>query len=694
MPQPTLRFQNLQRKPIADFKMNLIKTYTTYLKNSLKTLTLLFIIAISFVFGCGNNVVARQGSVKGTVESVMGNKIEGAKVTWHGDDSCHSYTDELGNYYIDGVSFGLQAFKVERLGYNPTSFECRIYSGSTSEAAPVTMGSKSFEYLDIKVIAVSSSHAEISWKTTDYTYGMIQYGITDSLGSAVKESAPVYSTNHSVKLTNLSPEKTYYFRIVSSRENQPSETSTTHSFTTVSTLEDNYPPNAPAGVEVALNGKPGEVAVFWQKVFDEDLKGYKIFRGESKLGTFAQISDRLIPKGEEKYTDRSVEPGKKYYYRVVAIDEAGNESGYNAATEGLLVPGRIANDVYWTAANSPYVLKGDLVVTEFGHLHINSGVKLLVEGTDQINLGENPDKIELIVSGGLTMDDGAVNAVFAANKTNAKNDWWQGVFVNNSSTGAVKINNLTVSDAKEGIRIKNSENVLVNNITAINCQVGVKSSNSSDVRLGEIRTKRCAIGAELENNRDLKLEASTFISPTIGVKSENNKNINIAGCNFLDYSDTGLISEESVEAAKRSEFSNNLFVSSIGTGIKNRKHSPLISYNTFDSPYGIFVTSGRPTIEKNIFMARESVFAEGKICVEFRSPEGSLPTIGPNNVFDFTQANAYVGCEATADSTEVRVQLMKEYTGKAYDYRLREDHPDSDDPWGVKRDYLVDDRLD
>jgi hypothetical protein len=646
---------------------------------------LCLLLAPIFIFGCSNNnVVARQGSMGGKIETVMGLGLEGSKVIWLGDESCYSYTDDQGSYHIDGISFGLQQFRVERLGYNSVIFECRIYSGATSSASTVTLGSKSFDYLDIVVSQVSSSHAIITWKTTDYTYGMVQYGTTESLGSAVKESDLAYSTTHTVKLTNLSPESIYYFRIVSSRENQPSETSSISTFGTISSLEDNYPPTTPSSVEVSLSGNPGEAIVFWQPVYDRDLKGYKIYRGEAKQGTFSQIGDSTIPKGQERYTDKSVVPGKKYYYRVIAVDEAGNESGYNGETEGIVIPGNITSEVRWTAMNSPYVLKGDLRVTEFGHLIIDDGVKVLVDSIDRVNMGYEAGLVELVVSGGLTTHSGPSKITFASAETTPGRGSWQGILIDNSLGGRVSLENLVVSDAVEGIKIKSSADVSLHDVRVINCNKGLVSANSSQVSVSKIKTERCSVGVELSYNTSFTLVDGTFVRPEQGIVSEGNAGLSVVGCNFLDYSGAGVISEEGSGIIR---FTNNLFVSATALGMRVKGLSPVIEYNTFDTPYGIYVSSGSPSIMKNLFMARKSVFGEGRICIEYGSDSGVL--VGPNNVEDFSVEQAYVGCGATADSSGLPVILMMESNGNAYDYRLRQDFPDSDDPWGMNRDYIV-----
>lgn len=650
-------------------------------------LLMLIVVLVSLgVIGCNNtNVMPREGSLQGKVLTISGIPLEGATVRWSADSSIFAYTDENGEYFINNISFGTQSFVVEREGYKNRSFSVSIYSGMTSSSDDVFIESKSFDYSDIVVDSVSSSHAVISWKTTDYTYGMIEYGETQSFGSAVKESDQLYSTTHSVKLPNLSPEKLYYFRIVSSRQNQPAETSVTKTFSTISVLEDNSPPTTPNGVDTALNGEPGKAVVFWSPIFDSDLKGYKIYRSEYKNGSYQSLENRIIPKGQERYTDSTVIPGKKYYYRVTSIDQAGNESGFNSNSEGIVIPGRVISEIRWTVANSPYILKGDITVTEFGILRIDDGVKVLIDTTDAVNTGINPDKIEITVSGSIITSSGPAKVIFASNTPNPNKSSWQGIIIDNSRTKENILENITISDATEGLKIKNSDSGVYSGIEIQNCNKAFVCQSSTNISVNNLRTKRCSIGAELLNNTDISISESTFMHPEIALNSEANNGINISGCNFLEYTQHGISSNESGGIIS---FNNNLFVSPTATAMLIKSGNAVIENNTYDSPYAIQIVKDLPLIRKNLIMAKRSVFGSGKIGIEYQYSY-TTPEFGPNNIQDFSSENAYVGCTPSIDSTQAAVLLMKDYNGEPYDYRLRQDFPTSDDVWGIQRDQII-----
>ena len=114
---------------------------------------------------------------------------------------------------------------------------------------------------------------------------------------------------------------------------------------------------------------------------------------------------------------------------------------------------------------------------------------------------------------------------------------------------------------------------------------------------------------ELKSNASLLVSESSFVHPQTGINSQSNDGLKIIACNFLEYTENGLISNESGGII---EFSDNLFVSPLGLGLKIQQQSPLIEYNTFDSPYCVQIAVGNSIVRKNLFMADRSAFGTGR----------------------------------------------------------------------------------
>ena len=641
----------------------------------------LLLVSIIGLIGCSDDVKPREGAIEGRIISLSGKGLKDALVEWEYDPTRWGLTDENGHYAVEGVGFGTQNFVITANGCRKTIFKAPVYSGMTTHIDDISVQGLSFTYSDVKVEKTTATTALISWKTSDYTNAVIEYGLTESLGKYAREKAGLYTTTHSLEIINLEPEKTYYFKISASREGQSIESSTISTFSTLNSFEDGTAPVPPTNVEAALNGIPGQVAVFWKPNYEADLKGYKIYRSEVSNGNFTEVTNGFMARGQERFTDTTVVPGKKYYYHVTAIDQANNESGYNNVTE-ILVPGNITSEVHWTMANSPYIVKGDINVSEFGILYIDGGVKILIDETDGLNAGTS-ELIEFNINGTIVASAGnSLPITIAANKPNPSKASWNGIKIINSSNVSNTMANFVISDADKGISVENSD-IILSGITMLNCNTAVEVSNTTDVTVDNITTKRCTTGMSLINNKNLSITSCTFIHPTNCIISSNNNGLRITGSNMLEYTNTGIISDE---AGGNVEFLNNLFVSPTALALQVNGKCQRIENSVFDSPYAIQIKTEIPMIQKNLFMAERSLYSEGKKCIEYLGID-SEPEFGPNNIEGFTAENAYIKCIAHTDSTTSSdIMLVKDITGDTYDYRLRQPYPNNTEPWGIIRE--------
>jgi hypothetical protein len=103
----------------------------------------------------------------------------------------------------------------------------------------------------------------------------------------------------------------------------------------VVTPRDVFPPAAPTDLEVAIvpatNQAPTYVELSWAINPEADLAGYSVYRSEGEDKPGERISTETLPS--PTFRDISVMPGKRYYYRVSALDRAGNESPNSSAVQ-------------------------------------------------------------------------------------------------------------------------------------------------------------------------------------------------------------------------------------------------------------------------------------------------------------------------------------------------------------------------
>ncbi len=99
------------------------------------------------------------------------------------------------------------------------------------------------------------------------------------------------------------------------------------------TPRDIFPPAAPQNLVAAvLSGPaPGSILVdlSWSINLETDLAGYRVYRSEQQDTRGVVITPDLLLA--PAYRDTSVEPGRRYWYSVTAVDRVGNESEISAA---------------------------------------------------------------------------------------------------------------------------------------------------------------------------------------------------------------------------------------------------------------------------------------------------------------------------------------------------------------------------
>jgi hypothetical protein len=99
------------------------------------------------------------------------------------------------------------------------------------------------------------------------------------------------------------------------------------------TPRDVFPPTAPTNLEItivpATPQAPAYVELSWAISPEGDLAGYSVYRSEGEDSPGERVSTDILPS--PTFRDISVMPGRRYYYRVSALDRAGNESPKSSA---------------------------------------------------------------------------------------------------------------------------------------------------------------------------------------------------------------------------------------------------------------------------------------------------------------------------------------------------------------------------
>ncbi|MEP6719149.1 MAG: hypothetical protein ABJB21_08395 [bacterium] len=90
--------------------------------------------------------------------------------------------------------------------------------------------------------------------------------------------------------------------------------------------KDVFAPSAPASITVAA--APGRLSIFFPANPEGDVAGYNIYRStdpDLPKSQWTKLNVALLTR--TTFQDEKVEPGKRYYYYLTAVDTAGNVSG-------------------------------------------------------------------------------------------------------------------------------------------------------------------------------------------------------------------------------------------------------------------------------------------------------------------------------------------------------------------------------
>lgn len=144
---------------------------------------------------------------------------------------------------------------------------------------------------------------------------------------------------------------------------------------------DTTPPAKPAGL--AGVGRNTVVLLKWAGNREADLTGYRIYRSETPLTGFTELAKTEITE----FKDQGLVNSRKYYYRVSAVDRAGNESPKSDTLTAMpvapgptVVSGPIEADTIWYSGASPYILEDTVTVRDKAVLTIEPGTEIRSRG--------------------------------------------------------------------------------------------------------------------------------------------------------------------------------------------------------------------------------------------------------------------------------------------------------------------------
>jgi hypothetical protein len=132
--------------------------------------------------------------------------------------------------------------------------------------------------------------------------------------------------------------KTYQYTVRSVAQFGPDSVESTDSAPAVVTTRDVFPPAAPGGLEIAIVPATSQASAYvelsWAISSEADLAGYNVYRNDREDTPGERINRELLLS--PTFRDISVMPSGRYFYRVSAVDRAGNESPKSSAVQAVI----------------------------------------------------------------------------------------------------------------------------------------------------------------------------------------------------------------------------------------------------------------------------------------------------------------------------------------------------------------------
>jgi len=203
--------------------------------------------------------------------------------------------------------------------------------------------------------AVTESAVVVSWTETAEPPGAssLEYRVYRGETESAQEPAPQGASQPKLKTplelagSSSTPEfrdmnfqfgKTYLYTVRAVARFGSDSVESTGSAPAVVTALDVFPPAAPSDLEAAIvpatPQAPAYVELSWAIGTESDLAGYYVYRNDREDTPGERISQEVLLS--PAFRDISVMPSGRYFYRVSAVDRAGNESPKSSAVQVVI----------------------------------------------------------------------------------------------------------------------------------------------------------------------------------------------------------------------------------------------------------------------------------------------------------------------------------------------------------------------
>lgn len=617
------------------------------------------LVLTAVLTGCGSRD-SNTGSFRSRLIDEKGDAVINAKcfslfqedeVVYSGLDGSFRLSElpaGLNNIIIQHNDFALEQYQVEVKSDQETVIDFIKLDklNASSRISKVTVGT------------VSSTTAEINWKTYKDLCCNIHYGTTTGYGKYVSEERP--GQTHYYLLTGLEPETVYHFKVQYLDEFANSYNSYDYTFRTTS----GDAPSKPSFASLNDMTELGVVNISWTAPASSlSVAGYNVYR-QVKGGDWVRVNGNVITSGTN-YNDIEAKTGVFCRYAVTAVNNQGAESE-KTITDLTFIPGVVKEDITLTKADSPIKLFADLIVPMGVNMRVEAGTEFQISERDSYKAGFDEDRVEILVHGALTIEGTESEPViFSPLDGSGNRDHWAGMRILSSVTGISSVRNANIFGCNGYAVNVTSENFRVSGLTIKHSVGGIRLENIrqrvdvSDCRFDDI----ASVAVSINKCFHVVLVDSLITNTAIGVENYTDSSFDQT---FVRRTDIYTTNTGIRGVFGNSTIVNTLIVSPNGVNYNNiikTDGGNIIDHSTIDARNALIIDTGNLNVKNNIFVNTKNT---GEIGITYKD---SLyyPSYNYNDYYGFRKSCE--GCYIGTDSLEIDPGFIG---GSPYSYELNE----------------------
>ena len=161
---------------------------------------------------------------------------------------------------------------------------------------------------------------------------------TDVMSFTPSQAQTSVTYTHTIDLTGADEGPLFVRAIARDAAGNTSDASASAPF--VEYMVDHTAPAKPSSFYVSA--ATGYITLGWSQGSETDLSYYRLYRATAEDGMYSLIADKL---SYVSYNDRDISHGNTYFYKLTAVDSAGNESEAAGALSGQLTPDTEAPEI-------------------------------------------------------------------------------------------------------------------------------------------------------------------------------------------------------------------------------------------------------------------------------------------------------------------------------------------------------------